>query len=175
MNLDKLRISLAKEQKSGIPFICSSITIWTIIAIICSLGLNVNLQNTIVLCCACLLLPLAWGYGKLMHVNVFDKGNELYKAGLIFAINQILYIFIAMWVFSVIPEKMIMVYAIITGAHFLPYSWLYKSTVYLIFSIAMTLIMLAVGMYHPASTVALAIVGVETILAIALWFETKKK
>ena len=40
-----------------------------------------------------------------------------------------------MLVYQAIPENMLMILAIIFGAHLLPYGWLYKSRVDLILSI----------------------------------------
>ena len=50
-----------------------------------------------------------------------NKENPLSGLGLLISLNQMLYILIAMWVYAVMPEKMLMVYAIIFGAHLLPY------------------------------------------------------
>ena len=41
-----------------------------------------------------------------------------------------LYLLIAMWIYAAVPDKMVMVIAIIFGAHLLPFGWLYDSKVY---------------------------------------------
>ena len=71
-----------------------------------------------------MLFPLAWGLSKALKIDFEGKGNPLTKAGILFSVNQMLYILIAMWVFSAVPEKMLMVYAMIFGAHLMPFSWL---------------------------------------------------
>ena len=77
--------------------------------------------------------PLAWGLSKVMKIDFEGKGNPLSKAGILFSVNQMLYILIAMWVLSAVPEKMLMVYAMIFGAHLMPFSWLYRSRSYMVF------------------------------------------
>lgn len=77
--------------------------------------------------------PLAWGLSKVLKIDFEGKGNPLSKAGILFSVNQMLYILIAMWVLSAVPEKMLMVYAMIFGAHLMPFSWLYRSRSYMVF------------------------------------------
>lgn len=78
-------------------------------------------------CCSCPLLPISWSIGKIMKVDIFDKSNPLGSVGFLFTCNQFLYLLIVMWVFRAVPDKMVMVYAMVFGAHLLPYSWLYRS------------------------------------------------
>ena len=75
-------------------------------------------------------MPLAYFVSKLIKVDFQNKGNPLTNLGILFSVNQILYLLIAMWVYGTVPEKMLMVIAMIFGAHLLPYGWLYKSKVY---------------------------------------------
>lgn len=69
-----------------------------------------------------------------------------------------------MWVFSAVPEKMLMVYTMVFGAHLLPYSWLYKSRTYLVFAIVLG---------HMASMTCLSLVMVflEIVFAMLLQVE----
>ena len=75
-------------------------------------------------------MPLAYFVSKLIKVDFQNKGNPLTNLGILFSVNQILYLLIAMWVYGTVPEKMLIVIAMIFGAHLLPYGWLYKSKVY---------------------------------------------
>ncbi|MBQ9535755.1 MAG: hypothetical protein IJU78_07930 [Clostridia bacterium] len=174
MSLNELKNDLAKKQKKGLPFICASIVIWLLILAVTALKLPVLRQNMLVFCCACPLMPLAWVMGKLMRVDIFDKSNELWKAGFLFTLNQFLYLLIVMWVLSAVPDKMVMVYAMVFGAHLLPYSWLYKSVSYRVFAIVIPVLALALGCLYSAVVVALAMVAVELLFAALLRAEAKK-
>ena len=77
MNLDELRIDIAKKQKKGLPFICASVIIWLFILLIISMNMPIQRQNFFVFCCSCPLMPLAWIVGKVIHVDIFDKSNQL--------------------------------------------------------------------------------------------------
>lgn len=175
MSVDELRNDVARKQKKGLPFISASCIIWLLILIVCSTGLPVQLQNMLVLCCSCPLMPLAWGIGKLMDVDVFDKSNELGKAGFLFTLNQLLYLLIVMWVFSAVPEKMVMVYAMVFGAHLLPYSWLYQSATYRVAAILIPLVSLAVGCLFTSRTVAAVMLAIEVVYTVLLYMEEKKQ
>ena len=124
--MNELRKEIAIQQKKGLPFIMTSVIIWLLILLVSILDINMNMKNLLVFCCSCPLLPLSWIIGKLIKVDIFSKENPLGQLGFIFTLNQMIYLLIVMWVFSAVPEKMIMVYAMVFGAHLFPYSWLYK-------------------------------------------------
>ena len=79
-----------------------------------------------------------------------------------------------MWVFSAVPDKMVMVYAMVFGAHLLPYSWLYKSLSYRIFAIVIPIVSLIVGCIFSAFSVAVTMLIIEIIFVIALFAEVHK-
>ena len=173
MSIDELRIDIAKEQKKGLPFIMASVVIWTLILIVSCLNLPLHTRNLLVFCCSCPLMPLAMLASKLIKVDLFSKKNPLGNLGLLFTLNQFLYILIVMWVFSAVPEKMIMVYGMVFGAHLLPYSWLYKSTAYRVVAIFLPITALIVGHIFSAVVLAGLFVITEVTFAIVLFFEVK--
>lgn len=174
MTLDELRFDIAKEQKSGIPFIAASIVLWGMITIVTLLNIPVKQQNILVFCCSCPLMPLAMIIGKIVKVDLFSKNNPLSKAGFLFTMNQMLYILIVMWVFNAVPEKMVMVFAMVFGAHLLPYSWLYISNAYKIFSIIIPIISLISGVLFNATVVASIMCICELCFLIMLIIEVRK-
>lgn len=174
MNLEELRNDIALKQKKGLPFICASVLIWLLILIVIMLDLPQDKENLFVLCCSCPLLPISWIIGKVLKVDIFDKRNPLGNVGFLFTCNQFLYILIVMWVFSAVPDKMVMVYAMVFGAHLLPYSWLYKSLSYRIFSIAIPIISLVVGCMFSSFFVAITLLVTEIIFVIMLFVELNR-
>jgi hypothetical protein len=118
-----------------------------LILIVILLDLPQNTENLLVFCCSCPLLPISWAIGKILKVDIFDKSNPLGNVGFLFTCNQFLYLLIVMWVFNAVPDKMVMVYAMVFGAHLLPYSWLYKSISYRIFAIIIPVLSLVIGCF----------------------------
>lgn len=174
MNLEELRNDITIKQKKGLPFICASVVIWLLILIVIMLDFPQDKENLFVFCCSCPLLPISWIIGKALKVDIFDKSNPLGNVGFLFTCNQFLYILIVMWVFSAVPDKMVMVYAMVFGAHLLPYSWLYKSLSYRIFSIAIPIISLVVGCMFSSFFVAITLLVTEIIFVIMLFVELNR-
>ncbi len=173
MSLKELKKDLIINQKKGLPFIIASVIIWTLITITCLLNIPINTKNIIIFCCSCPLLPISWMIGKLIKVDIFDKSNELSNVGLLFTLNQLLYILIVMWVFSAVPTKMVMVYAMVFGAHLLPYSWLYDSISYKIFAIIIPILSLIIGCYLNVIYVPIVMIITEIIFVLCLIKEMK--
>lgn len=121
-----------------------------------------------------LLLPLAFIIAKLLRIDFQNKENPLTTLGILFTVNQLLYLLIAMWVFSVVPEKMLMTVAIIFGGHLLPYSWLYKSKVYLVFAILIPFISFIVGMIYDVQILIFLMILIEIVFVISLHKENIK-
>ena len=174
MELDELRKDCALRQKKGLHFILASIVIWALILAVQLTKLSVEQKNIVIFCCSAILFPLAWELSKALGIDFEGKGNPLTKAGIIFSVNQLLYILIAMWVFAAVPDKMLMVYTIIFGAHLMPFSWLYQSKSYLILSIFIPIMALVVGLLCPPYVLAVIMVVIESLFALCLSLEVKK-
>ena len=171
--MQELRADNISKQKRGVHFILASIIIWGAVLGIHMSSLPILTQNMYTFFCSAPLVPLAFLISKLIGVDFQNKGNPLSNLGLLFALNQMLYILIAMWVYAAVPDKMLMVYAMIFGAHLLPYGWLYQSKVYYIFSIVIPITVLLIGLYYPSAIIAALMLLIEIVFAICLIIEYK--
>ena len=79
-----------------------------------------------------------------------------------------------MWIYPTLPDKMLMVIAMIFGGHLLPYSWLYNSKSYMVLSIIIPILSLVVGLNFANYILATMMIGIEIIFSILLVFENKK-
>lgn len=174
MNLEELRNDIIVKQKKGLPFIVTSVVIWLLITIVTTINVPIGTKNILVFCCSCPLLPFSWIIGKIIKVDIFSKENPLGQLGFLFTCNQLIYLLIVMWVFAAVPEKMVMVYAMVFGAHLLPYSWLYKSNAYKVFAIALPIIALIIGNVTSDTILAGVFFALEIIFSVILSFELKK-
>ena len=152
---------MCSKTKKRLAYNISSIIIWLAIAVIYFSSIPIITKNLFTFVCATILLPLSYLVSKLINVDFQNKGNPLTELGILFSVNQALYLLIAMWIYPTIPEKMLMILAIIFGAHLLPYNWLYKSRVYLVLSILIIFL-------------ALIMMGIEIIFSLALVWENRK-
>ena len=171
MELNELIKDCARRQKEGLHFILTSILIWAMICAVHLTDMPINTKNLITFCCSAVLFPLAWMLSKILKIDFESKGNPLSKAGLLFSINQMLYILIVMWVFAAVPEKMVMVYAMVFGAHLMPFSWLYQSKSYLILSIIIPILSLFIGLMYPPYVLAALMTIIEIVFSVCLYLE----
>ena len=174
MELNELIKDCARRQKKGLHFILTSILIWAMICAVHLTDMPINTKNLITFCCSAVLFPLAWMPSKVLKIDFEGKGNPLTKAGILFSINQMLYILIVMWVYAAVPEKMVMVYAMVFGAHLMPFSWLYDSRSYMVFSIVVPILSLIVGLIYPPAVLAALMIVIEAVFSACLFQECKK-
>lgn len=174
MNLEELRTDCAIKQKKGLHFILASIIIWCAVLVVQLMDIPELTKNLYTFCCTAPLLPLAFFISKIIKVDFQNKENPLTSLGVLFSINQILYLLIAIWIYPTIPEKMLMVIAMIFGAHLLPYGWLYKSKTYMALSVIITIAALFVGINFEPYILACMMIGAEIVFSICLWIENKK-
>jgi hypothetical protein len=174
MDLQELRFDCAKKQKKGLHFILASIAIWCAVLVVQLMNIPTLTKNLYTFCCTAPLLPLAFLISKIINVDFQSKGNPLTHLGIMFSANQILYLLIAMWVYPTVPDKMLMVIAMIFGAHLLPYGWLYKSKTYLILSVLISIAALIVGLRFEPYVLAIMMIGIEIVFSVCLWVEVKR-
>jgi len=174
MNLDQLRLDCALKQKKGLHFIIASVFIWTAITAVNFTSLPVLTKKLMTFCFTAPLMPLAYLISKIIKVDFSNKGNPLTRLGILFSLNQLIYILIVMWVYPTVPDKMVMILAMVFGAHLLPFSWLYKSKSYIVLSIIIPVVALIIGINYSAAIVALVMILIEIMFSILLHFEVKK-
>lgn len=172
--LQELIKDCSRRQKKGLHFILASVVIWALLLVIHITHLSIEQKNLLTFCCSAILFPLAWALSRVLKIDFEGKGNPLTKAGIIFSVNQLLYILIAMWVFAAVPEKMLMVYAMIFGAHLMPFSWLYQSRSYMVFSIFIPIVTLIVGLFCPPAVLAALMLVIEIVFSLYLSHEVKQ-
>lgn len=172
--LEYMRIDSAVKNKKGIAFIAASIFIWAAILGIYFLPIPQEKKNLYTWIAVAFLMPIAFAITKFLKLNLQNNDNPLNKVGVLFTLNEILYILIVCWVYSAVPEKMIMVLAMIFGGHLLPFGWLYKSKSYTYSSIIVTLSSLIIGCTCPPGMIALFMLLYEIVLTACLFMENKR-
>lgn len=171
--LEELRTDIIIRQKKGLHFIIGSVLVWLAVLIVHLTNLPVLTKNLLTFFSTAPLIPIALLVSKYIKVDFQSKGNPLSTLGLLFLLNQLLYLLIAMWVFPVVPDNFLMVMAMIFGAHLLPFSWLYRSVSYLVLSIVISFTALAVGIFFSSTVVAAMMLAFEILLVFLLVIENK--
>lgn len=173
--LEQTKLECARGQKRGLHFIMASVLIWTMVFIVHVTKLPIETKNLLTFCCTCPLMPIAWLLSKPLGITFNDKDNPLTSLGIILSCAQLPYLLIVMWVYAVMPDKMVMTLAMVFGAHLLPFGWLYQSKAYFIMAGVVTIGALIVGLMYPPQVLALCMVGVEIVFCLMLYAENKTK
>ena len=174
MDLEVLRIDIAKRGKKGLHFIIASVIIWSAVLVVWLLPIkDVLTRNLITFCFTAPLVPISYMISKIIKAEFSANDNPLNKLGLLFSFNQFLYLLIAMWVYPTVPDKMVMVLAVIFGAHLLPYGWLYKSRAYTVMSVLIAFSTIIIGNIYSAVVVAAVMIIFEVIFSFWLVFENR--
>ncbi|HEX2946682.1 MAG TPA: hypothetical protein VHT96_12080 [Clostridia bacterium] len=174
MELEQLRLDCAVKQKKGLHFIIASVFIWIAIAVVHFTELPILAKDLLTFCFSAPLMPIAFAVSKIIGVDFSNKGNPLTKLGILFSVNQIVYLLIVMWVYPTVPDKMVMVLAIVFGAHLMPFGWLYKSRSYMTLSIIIPIAALIVGINFNAFIVSAMMVLFEIAFCLLLFTEIRK-
>ena len=169
-SLNVLKKDAQEAMKKGLPFVLASVVIWGLILVVQALNLDISVKNMCTFVCCVLLMPLAILFARLVKADIFKKMvNPLNKLALLCTLNQFLYILIVMWAFSRKPDAMLMIYAMVFGAHLLPFGWLYDSKAYTVISIAETIGALVINMLLGNIPTAAFIAAGEIVLSVLLY------
>ena len=172
--LNLLKKDAQAFMKKGLPFILASVVIWGLILVSHILVKDQWTANLAAFVCCCLLMPLAIIFAKAVNADIFRKTKNPFKTlCLVCTFNQFLYILIAMWAFNRSPHAMLMIYAMIFGAHLLPFGWIYDSKVYTVLSIVETVGALVIGSLCGSGWIAAFILCCEIVLSVCLFRECK--
>lgn len=174
--IDQLKKENIESQKKGLPFIMASVVIWMIIFFLQLGNRAIYKTNLYTFISSCLLMPLAYLFSKIVKADIFEKTeNPISKLGFLCTLNQMLYILIVMWAYNQKPEAMTMLYAMVFGAHLLPFGWVYNSRAYIVASIAETVGALILGVCFGNGVTAVFIALMEVALVVFLFLEIRKE
>jgi hypothetical protein len=177
-NFDSLRNELSVKSKNGLDFTSAASIVWLSIAFIWTLNTSSYNKSVLTFIVGGFMLPLAFLFSKILKTSWKIKDNPLEPLGLWLNFAQLFYFPFLVFVLIKMPDYFIMVYAIITGGHFFPYSWYYKTPWYAIFAGLIVIGALFLGLLLPVDKMFLLPVCLSlslVVLTILLWIDARKK
>lgn len=130
--MTQLRLELSVRAKNGIDFILAASIVWIAITYVWTLPYPAYNKSIITFMVGGVMMPLAILFSKLLKTEWTIKSNPLQPLGLWLNFAQLFYFPFLFFVLFKMPDYFVMVYVIITGAHFFPYTWFFKSVAYAI-------------------------------------------
>ena len=178
MKMDRLRDECSIKGKNGIAFLLAATILWLCFVIVYLQPFDLRFKNVIVLMMTALLFPLSWGISMMIKAEWLQKKHPFSELGLILNYAQLAYLPLVIWAFLQMPEKMIAMFAVITGAHLFPYGWFYRARGYYVMAFVIAISMMMMG--WVVSPVQLWIIPIVMaffliILILWLWVDYKKK
>ena len=174
----KMRNELSVRGKNGIGFLISAVVIWSIITVLFIQPIEVNQKNIYMLFSTGLMFPLSVGISTLIKADWKLENNPLGNLGLFLNLAQIVYFPILFGGIINSPNSAIMLFAIITSAHFFPYGWFYNVKSYYIMAPIMSLFILFLGLYLNGENLWLipfSMVILLLVLILSLHLDYKRK
>lgn len=176
MTLEELKKDLIIDAEKGYPFLLAGALYWLVMG-----GLNFFIEDKQLLALCYLIgsgsiFPLAIATSKILKINILSS-NPLGVLGGITGGIQIFYLLIWIVIYIEHYELLPMTIGILGASHFLPYLWIYKSNIYLVFSICMAIISFAFGyilMEQAFSTLPFLLAIIYFSSVIGLRIETKR-
>jgi hypothetical protein len=177
-SFDKLKLELSVKAKNGLDFTLSASVIWLIISFIWTLSYSSYNKSVLTFVVGAIMLPLALLLSKVLKTTWTIPSNPLQPLGLWLNFAQLFYFPILIFALLKMPDYFVMVYAIITGAHFFPYAWFYKTNSFAIMAGIISVGALLIGLnvtIEKMYIVPLFMSFSLLILTILLYFSHKKR
>jgi hypothetical protein len=176
-SFDRLRLELSVNAKNGVDFIVSATVVWLILGYIWTLPYSAYDRSILTFIAGSITIPLAFALSKVFKTKWKSPGNPLEPLGLWLNFAQLFYFPLLVFILLSDPQFFIMTYAIITGAHFFPYAWYYKSMAFAVMAGVIAVGGLLLGLALPTDqmyVLPLAMAGALGVLAVLLMAEWKK-
>ncbi len=176
--MNHLRLELSVRAKNGIDFILAASLVWIAITYVWTLPYPSYNKSIIAFMVGGVMMPLAILFSKLFKTEWTIKSNPLQPLGLWLNFAQLVYFPFLIFVLIKMPDYFVMVYAIITGAHFFPYAWFFKSVAYAIVAVIISVGAMLLGLLLPQQSfylIPLFLSASLLILAGALYSNQKNR
>ncbi len=174
---DRLRLELSVNAKNGVDFIVSATVVWLLLSYIWTLPYSAYNRSVLTFMAGSITIPLAFALSKVFKTSWKSPGNPLEPLGLWLNFAQLFYFPFLVFIMLTAPQFFVMTYAIITGAHFFPYAWYYKSMPFAIMAGVIAVGALFLGLGLPPEqmhVLPLAMAGALAVLAVLLMLSWKK-
>lgn len=116
------------------------------------------------------IFPTGVALGYVLKINVITRDNPLGTLGGLAAGAQALFIPVFVVVYQFAPAYLPLAVGLLGGAHFLPYSWIYRSRAYLFVALATAGAALVLGIGFVGSAYSLVPLAIGAVFAAGvLW------
>ncbi|OON67213.1 hypothetical protein B0919_18985 [Hymenobacter sp. CRA2] len=105
--LDVYRLELSAKARNGVHFLAAATLVWLLIAGIWALPYGPTLKSFITFFAGCLVLPLAFGFGRLLGAAWTVPDNPLQPLGLWLNFAQLFYFPVLIFMYMRAPQHFV--------------------------------------------------------------------
>ncbi|WP_025027935.1 DUF7010 family protein [Caldalkalibacillus mannanilyticus] len=167
MGIDEAKRSIAIAAKRGIPMILSGSIFWLLVGVL-SLFTSHNVLSLVYLFGIGLVFPIGILLSKILKIDLFSSGNPLGTLGGIVGGVQLFFVPIVIMVYLHQPAWIPFVIGVLTGAHFLPYAWIYNSKTYIFLAVGTTGVASFTGFFLLDSSYTVIPFGIVIIYLLTI-------
>jgi hypothetical protein len=114
--------------------------------------------------------------GAMLRINVMTRDNPLGTLGGLVAAVQAFFIPVFIVVYQFTPQYLPLTVGVLGGAHFLPYSWIYRSRAYVFVAVGTGLASLVVGTAMLSSAYTLVPLAIGVVFACGVvWIQRENR
>ncbi|QQE80584.1 hypothetical protein [Alicyclobacillus sp. SO9] len=177
MDLLQMKRELSIKGKNGISFLMSGTVVWAIITVIFILPFSPREKDLIAFYSTGLMFPMAVLFSRLIKADWKAQDNPLGSLGLYLNLAQMMYFPVLFWTIVKHPTDMVLLFAIITAAHFYPYGWLYNTKAYYFLGPIVALLLFGIGLVSnkPSWVIPFSMVVALVLMNVFLVADYKKK
>ncbi|WP_096271953.1 DUF7010 family protein [Paucisalibacillus globulus] len=174
MNAIETKMDLMKRTKKGIAMFYVGTVFWLLMGILSFIDMHINLLGLFHLIGIGMLFPLGLLVSNLLKIDFVAKDNPLSNIAGVIGGMQILFAPILILVYIERIEWLPFVIAVLTGAHFLPFSALYNSKAFIFQSIAVVVFASVMGLIFMEHVYTILPFGLSIIYLITSILLTKE-
>lgn len=147
MDLNFAHQDIINTTWSGFTFLLANGIGWFVIGVL-AFKLSEEKIALLLLLIGLVTMPLAFGLRYALGLPDYNPDNPLNRIGLLLAFVPAVAFPAILIAYIKIPRYMPCIVAAILGGHFLPYSWLYKTDLYLFLGVAVAVVPSILIMYE---------------------------
>ncbi|WP_281975725.1 DUF7010 family protein [Halobacillus litoralis] len=176
MDVNQARQELAEHNRKGTPVLCSATIYWSVMFGLSFFIESASLLALIYLYGTGLLLPLGLLIAKVMKIEMYRKINPLSGLSGLIASTPAFMAPLTAYIYLTDPAAMPFAMAIITGAHFFPFAWLYQSKSF-VFSplIMMAASLVSIFTFPDMQFLIIPIFMIVSLVGMVVWALSEQK
>ncbi|RDW15110.1 DUF7010 family protein [Oceanobacillus chungangensis] len=136
MELLEMQYDLINKTRRGLPMIIIGVVFWFIVGLLSFFEMHIKLHGLLVFIGISIIFPLGILLSKIMKIDMVAKDNPLSALAGMLGAMQLFFTPLLMVIFVDEPQLLPFYVGILTGAHFFPFAWVYKSKAYIFQTVA---------------------------------------